>query len=79
VLQWPVQSKSVTKGGGITNRSSYRYVGRNEFDDEKYQREATLSNQYPYWGVRKIYELLPGEEPAISCERARLISRREEL
>ena len=38
------------------NRSSYRYVGINEFEDERYQRVVSLSQQYPYWGYRKIYD-----------------------
>ena len=59
------------------SRSSYRYVGRNEFEDERYQRVVSLSHQYPYWGYRKIYELLRGEELAISREGVRLIRRRE--
>jgi putative transposase len=61
------------------NRSSYRYVGSNEFEDERYQRVVNLSQQYPYWGYRKIYDLLRGEELAISRERVRLIRRREGL
>jgi transposase InsO family protein len=61
------------------NRSSYRYVGRNEYEDERYRRVVSLSQQYPYWGYRKIYNLLRGEELAISRERVRLIRRREGL
>ena len=61
------------------NRSSYRYVGRNEFEDERYPRLVSLSHQYPYRGYRKIYELLRGEELAISREGVRLIRRREGL
>jgi len=61
------------------NRSSYRYVVSNEFEDERYQRVVSLSQQYPYWGYRKIYDLLRGEELAISRERVRLIRRREGL
>ena len=61
------------------NRSSYRYVGRIDFEDERYQRVVSLSHQYPYRGYRKIYELLRGEELAISREGVRLIRRREGL
>ena len=61
------------------NRSSYRYVGINEFEDERYQRVVSLSQQYPYWGYRKIYDLLRGEALAISRKRVRLIRRREGL
>ena len=61
------------------NRSSYRYVGIEEFADERYRRVVSLSQQYPYWGYRKIYDLLRGEDVAISRERVRLIRRREGL
>jgi putative transposase len=61
------------------NRSSYRYVVRNEFEDERYQRVVSLSQQYPHWVYPKIYDLLRGEELAISRERVRLIRRREGL
>jgi putative transposase len=60
------------------NRSSYRYVGGQELMDERYRRVVSLSQQYPYWGYRKIYDLLRGEV-AISRERVRLIRRREGL
>jgi len=60
------------------NRSSYRYVGSQELVDERYRRVVKLSQQYPYWGYRKIYDLLRGEV-AISRERVRLIRRREGL
>ena len=46
--------------------------------DEAYRRVVSLSQQYPYWGYRKIYDLLRGEV-AISRERVRLIRRREGL
>lgn len=61
------------------NRSSYRYVGSQELMDERYRRVVSLSQRYPYWGYRKIYELLRGEEVPISRERVRLIRRREGL
>jgi len=60
------------------NRSSYRYVGGQELVDERYRRVVKLSQQYPYWGYRKIYDLLRGEV-AIGRERVRLIRRREGL
>lgn len=60
------------------NRSSYRYVGGQELVDEAYWRVVSLSQQYPYWGYRKLYDLLRGEV-AISRERVRLIRRREGL
>lgn len=52
-------------------------VIRSEVEDERYQRVVSLSHQHTYWGYRKIYELLWGEELAISRERVRLIRRRE--
>lgn len=61
------------------NRSSYRYVGGQELMDEGYRWVVGLSNRYPYWGYRKIYDLLRGEELAIGRERVRLIRRREGL
>jgi len=39
----------------------------------------SLSGFYPYWGYRKIYNLMKTEEIAISRERVRLIRRREGL
>ena len=61
------------------NRSSYRYVGQQEFVDARYRRVVNLSQQYPYWGYRKIYELMKDEGIRISRERVRLIRRREGL
>ena len=61
------------------NRSSYRYVGRQELVDERYRRVLRLSQQYPYWGYRKIYDLMKGEGMRVSRERVRLIRRREGL
>ncbi len=61
------------------NRSSYRYVGKPEFTDERYGRVLSLSQRYPYWGYRKIYDLMKAEGISISRERVRLIRRREGL
>ncbi len=61
------------------NRSSYRYIGNQELVDTRYRRVVSLSQQYPYWGYRKIYELLKVEGLRISRERVRLIRRREGL
>jgi len=36
------------------NRSSYRYVGSKAQIDETHQAVVDLSDQYPYWGCRKI-------------------------
>ncbi len=60
------------------NRSRYRFVGGQELLNEAYRRVVSLSHQYPYWGYRKIYDLLRGEV-AISRERVRRIRRREGL
>lgn len=59
------------------NRSSYRYVGGQEPMDERYARVMSLSQQYPYWGYRKVYDLMKTEGTRISRERVRLIRRRE--
>jgi putative transposase len=61
------------------NRSSYRYVGSQALVDERYRRVLNLSQQYPYWGYRKVYDLLRAEELQISRERVRLLRRREGL
>ena len=61
------------------NRSSYRYVASKELIDESYREVVTLSQRYPYWGYRKIYELMKEQQMAISRERVRLIRRREGL
>jgi transposase InsO family protein len=60
-------------------RSSYRYVGRQEEQGYQYQRVAEVSRAYPYWGYRKIYDLLRSGGVAISRERVRLIRRKEGL
>lgn len=61
------------------NRSSYRYVGERTFMDERYRRVVALSRQYPYWGYRKIYDLMKAEAWRINREQVRLIRRREGL
>ena len=61
------------------NRSSYRYVGSEEAIDEIHQTVVRLSDQYRYWGYRKIYDLMKGKGIAVSRERVRLIRRREGL
>jgi len=61
------------------NRSSYRYVGGQDLMDDAYQRVVSLSDQYRYWGYRKIFDLMKGEGQSISRERVRLIRRREGL
>ena len=61
------------------HRSSYRYVGQQEVHSDRYQRVLELSGTYPYWGYRKIYDLLRSEGVAISRERVRIIRRKEGL
>ena len=61
------------------NRSSYRYVGSKEAIDEIHRTVVRLSDQYRYWGYRKIYDLMKGKGIAVSRERVRLIRRREGL
>jgi hypothetical protein len=61
------------------NRSSYRYVGGQDVMDDAYQRVVSLSDQYRYWGYRKIVDLMKGKGESISRERERLIRRREGL
>ena len=61
------------------NRSSYRYVASQALIDETYREVVSLSQRYPYWGYRKIYELMKAQQIAISRERVRLIRRREGL
>ena len=61
------------------NRSSYRYVGSKEPIHEIHQAVVRLSDQYRYWGYRKIYDLMKGQGVAVSRERVRLMRRREGL
>ena len=61
------------------NRSSYRYAGKREAIDEIHRTVVRLSDQYRYWGYRKIYDLMKGRGIAVSRERVRLIRRREGL
>ncbi|ANO50687.1 hypothetical protein BA177_05220 [Woeseia oceani] len=60
------------------NRSSYRYVGQQELVDAAYEEVVRLSERYPYFGYRKIYDLMRGSW-SISRETVRLIRRREGL
>jgi hypothetical protein len=61
------------------NRSSYRYISEKPVVDDGYQSVVRLSQQYPSWGYRKIYDLMKGEGHRSSRERVRLIRRREGL
>jgi transposase InsO family protein len=60
------------------HRSSYRYVGQQELIDAAYREVVRLSQRYPYFGYRKIYDLMR-DSWRISRERVRLIRRREGL
>ena len=60
------------------NRSSYRYQGQRQLVDAAYREVIRLSQRYPYFGYRKIYDLMR-EGWTISRERVRLIRRREGL
>lgn len=61
------------------NRSSYRYVGQEVIRDDDYQCVLRLSERYPYFGYRKVYDLMKAEGRRISREGVRLIRRREGL
>ena len=61
------------------NRSSYRYVGEQPEQDERYQRVVRLSQHYSSWGYRKIYDLMKDESVRISREWVLLIRRHEGL
>ena len=60
------------------NRSSYRYAGAADLVDQTYREVIRLSERYPYFGYRKIYDLMR-DNWAISRERVRQIRRREGL
>ena len=49
------------------HRSSYRYVGQQELVDATYREVIRLSERYPYFGYRKIYELMRGSWTASSA------------
>jgi transposase InsO family protein len=61
------------------HRSTYRYQRRRPEIDHRHERTVQLSEDYDYWGYRKIYNLLKGEQIQIGRERVRLIRRREGL
>ena len=60
------------------HRSSYRHQGRSEVD-AAHVEVVCLSERYPYWGYRKIYDLIDRDIYPIGRERVRLIRRREGL
>lgn len=59
--------------------SSYRHAGTRDRFDDVYRAVMRLSAQYPYFGYRKIYDLLRPTDIRVSRERVRLIRRREGL
>lgn len=61
------------------HRSTYRYQRRRPEIDQAHRRTVELSEDYDYWGYRKIYHLLKDEQVPIGRERVRLIRRREGL
>lgn len=60
------------------HRSSYRHQGGSEVD-AMHAEVVRLSERYPYWGYRKIYDLIDRERYPVGRERVRLIRRREGL
>jgi hypothetical protein len=61
------------------HRSTYRYQRRRPEIDHRHERTVQLSEEFDYWGYRKIHDLLKGEQIGIGRERVRLIRRREGL
>jgi len=76
--QYEVGERRACQVAGI-HRSSYRYHGHQEQKDLRYQRVIALSKRYPYWGYRKMHNLMQSENHSISRERVRLIRRQEGL
>lgn len=61
------------------HRSSYRHQGTGQVVDAVTTEVVRLSDRYPYWGYRKIYDLIDRERFPVGRERVRLIRRREGL
>lgn len=61
------------------HRSSYRYCGKRQSVDDTHIEIVRLSQQYPYWGYRKIYDLLDRTRFPAGREGVRLTRRREGL
>lgn len=61
------------------HRSSHRYCRRQRVGEMTYQRAVAKSQQYAYWGYRKIYDLLVTDGVAVGREQVRRIRRREGL
>ena len=52
-------------------RSSYRYEAKREPIDAAHRQVVALSHRYPYWGYRKMYDLMRELGIAVSRERGR--------
>ncbi len=61
------------------HRSSYRHDGKRLAVDATHAEVVRLSDRYPYWGYRKIYDLMDRECYPVGRDRVRLIRRREGL
>lgn len=61
------------------NRGTYRYQASKPMVDDAYEEVVALSDQYPYWGYRKIFDLMDTDVWQIGRERVRIIRRREGL
>lgn len=61
------------------HRSSYRFKPKRDPVDAVHRRVVELSQRYPYWGYRKMCDLMQAEGNGIGRERVRLIRRREGL
>ena len=60
------------------HRSSYRHEGTRVVD-QTHLEVVRLSERFPYWGYRKIYDLMERDRFPVGRERVRLIRRREGL
>ena len=61
------------------HRSSYRHDGKRVAVDATHAEVVRLSDRYPYWGYRKVYDLMDRDTYPVGRERVRLIRRREGL
>jgi len=61
------------------HRSSFRYSRRCRISSGDHQQVIARSEQYSYWGYRKLHELVRGDGHRIGREQVRLVRRREGL
>lgn len=61
------------------HRSSYRHQGAQLAVDRVHAEVVRLSERYPYWGYRKIFDLMDRDTYPVGRERVRLIRRQEGL